>query len=617
MVASNDSSPTVCLEVIGGPLDGLRYEGRHDCIQMGRSDGAGPDKVRNDLVLQRDSYSSSFHCQLYLEDGMWLLCDKGSTNGTWSAGKKLKPNEPVAIAEGEVFVVGNSVMRFRTQPSGMPPIDPNLVSILSAASQTMLNRARAIAKDQQTPWVGTSFFFQALVESKAPPLSDFFEHAGIDPDEAIRILKDWHYWSGELEWIGREVLRGRRTHDRLMRGIRPTPRMQLIVTLADRVREEVGAHQIEPIHLLAGIFREPGNHVVLSLRDAGHEAEQLSQIAMELIRPPEPEPTAPPEPTERMAPPKPTPSAPPRRQVDPETWLIARNLMEKLQSVQTEFNMAEAEMRFEALCNAVREGLQNTPPNKRAAAADQLFFLFPVLEDALLPPPPMLSEATPHSREMLDEETDSRPEAEAREGVATAPSSEAGADFDTGVLMRKVFGGDKAGQTLANVDEENPFLRLSQHLYSFALDMERLAKGLVQSVQGGGGSESRYFLPFTARDLKMMIEKLLDGDEEEAVRDIRLYLYDLGHWIIALIAAHQKAANQWNQELWDKISPQAIRNEARVSSINKALGQGNSELWKVYERISRDLRPEITEDLLNEKIGQLATEEFRRLSQTR
>jgi len=154
-----------------------------------------------------------------------------------------------------------------------------------------------------------------------------------------------------------------------------------------------------------------------------------------------------------------------------------------------------------------------------------------------------------------------------------------------------------------------------QHLYTFALEMEQLAKGLVQSVQGGAGGESRYFLPFTAHDLRMMVQKILeDKDERETVGNIRLYLYDLSNWIVALVAAHQKATSQWYGELWERISPLAIQDEAKISSLNKALGQSKAELWKTYEQVAVDLKPEIVEDEFNERIGKLVTEEFRRMS---
>ncbi len=181
------------------------------------------------------------------------------------------------------------------------------------------------------------------------------------------------------------------------------------------------------------------------------------------------------------------------------------------------------------------------------------------------------------------------------------------------MLLQQIFGGERKTGS-GHGTEAGPFLDLTQNLYRFALDMEQLAKSLVQTLHGGGGGESRYFLPFTVQDLKMMIQKLLATNEEETVMEIRDYLYDLGHWIVALIAAHQKASTQWNNDLWERISPQAIRNEAKVSSLNKALGLGKADLWQTYERIARDLKPEVIEDQLNEKIGRLATEEFRRLS---
>jgi len=120
------------------------------------------------------------------------------------------------------------------------------------------------------------------------------------------------------------------------------------------------------------------------------------------------------------------------------------------------------------------------------------------------------------------------------------------------------------------------------------------------------------------QDLKMMVQKILEQKADpETVVDIHQYLSDLSHWLIALIAAHQKGTVQWYGELWERISPAGVRNETKVSSLNKVLGQSKADLWETYERLARDLKPEIVEDQFKEKLSQLVTEEFRRLSSRR
>jgi hypothetical protein len=305
--------------------------------------------------------------------------------------------------------------------------------------------------------------------------------------------------------------------------------------------------------------------------------------------------------------------------------MLARGLMDKLQAIQNEFHLAEPAVRLEALCAALRDGLQQAPPAKRGTVIEVLNELFPVLADALLPAPVhMASESTPPSMgpagggATVDESSMPREDTPRREQRTADGGGRGGpASFDTGQLLQQVFGGERMAQTINQANGSNPFLDLTQNLYRFALDMEELAKSLVQTLHGGGGGESRYFLPFTIQDLRMMIQKLLEGNQEAAVLEIKDYLYDLGHWIVALIAAHQKATGQWNKDLWERISPMAIRNEAKVGSLNKMLGVSKADLWQTYERIARDLKPEVTEDLLNEKIGRLATEEFHRLSSKR
>ncbi|MCL5270122.1 MAG: FHA domain-containing protein [bacterium] len=638
MSPDNADAPLILLEVIAGPLDGLRFEGRQSLTRLGRSSGVGPGGFSNDLVLGRDSYASSFHATLSLAEGRWWLKDENSTNGTWLAGAKLDRGQTCELQPGDAFVAGNSVVRFRTEPSGLPPIDPDAQTSLSPAATTMINRARTSARDRQVPWIGTASLFRALAESEAPPLPEFFSRAGLDPAQTVTRVDEWSPWQGDLAWIANDILRTKTAQERMMRGVLPTPRLQLIMTLADRIREAARAPHTEPIHLLQAIFAEKGGRVCLALAEAGHPPEPLAALARSLAggvrEAPAPAPgrperaAAPPagraapaaamvtEERERKAPPAPAPPAapvaPPRRPVDPESWLLARELMDRLQAVQGEFHLADPQVRLEALCGALSEGLQKAPPAKRPAVVELLYMLFPVLEEAIVPPPASLLEATPPS--IKSEPVDSNKTINTEDEHRREAVEEGDFGIDTGKLFQVVFGDEHLAQTMREMGKENPFLRLTQHLYTFALDMERLAKGLVQSVQGGGGSESRYFLPFTVQDLKMMIQKLLAGNKDEAVMEIRRYLYDLGHWIIAIVAAHQKAASQWNREMWERINPMAIRNEAKVSSLNKALGLGKADLWQTYERVARDLKPEITEDQLNEKIGRLATEEFRRLS---
>lgn len=636
MMAGNDKNK-ISLEVISGPLDGLVVRVEKPNCYLGRAE-EGVDKktrerVRNDLVLQRDSYASSVHALLFQENGRWFLEDRQSMNGTFLAGNKMEPFEPAELYDRELFVAGNTIVRFEERELAAPPIDPSANSRLSMATQTILNRARALAKDWNLGWLGASPVFHAIARTETEHLTEFFERVKLDPAQANETVKNWVRWKGDFDWINGENMPHRKLQRRGGSSLLPTPRFQTILTLADEAREKTGAQRIEPIHLLAGIFMEGHSHVALALEEAGFDLQKLAKQALKTAREEEaapaeaaPKPEEPAASTDQgLAPPAAPeaasaaggvlapakPKRPPRKPVDPAIWMAARELMDRLQAVQRDYRLAEPDVRFEALCNCLREGLQKTPPDQRKPLCEVLYGLFPVLEDAVLPPPPNLGEA---QKRETEEPTDGHVHTDEAPPEEPEQTPMQGVGVDTDYLMQKIFGSERMA-TMAQMGEENEFMRVMQHLYTFAQDMEQLAKGLVQSVQGGGSSDSRYFLPFQAYDLKSLIEKLLEQEDPQTVVDIRNYLRDLGHWLIALVAAHQRATAEWNHELWEKISPQAVRNEAKISSLNKMLGQGKAELWETYERVvARDLKPEITDDMLSERIGRMTTEEFHKLS---
>ena len=49
---------------------------------------------------------SRVHCQLEYQDGKIVVTDLGSTNGTFVAGKRLEPNHPYVMKQGEELLVG-------------------------------------------------------------------------------------------------------------------------------------------------------------------------------------------------------------------------------------------------------------------------------------------------------------------------------------------------------------------------------------------------------------------------------------------------------------------------------------------------------------------------------
>ncbi len=68
---------------------------------------------RNDLVLQ-DPRISSLHAALYIdaEQQRVVLEDRGSSNGTYVNGRRLRPREPVTLGLGDCLRFGNRVFYF-------------------------------------------------------------------------------------------------------------------------------------------------------------------------------------------------------------------------------------------------------------------------------------------------------------------------------------------------------------------------------------------------------------------------------------------------------------------------------------------------------------------------
>ena len=78
----------------------------------------------NDIVL-RDPMVSRFHCRLVREDGIWVLRDSGSMNGTKIDGVRVRDAD---IIDGGVLGLGDSVVRIRAGDAQKEDLVPTLPS---------------------------------------------------------------------------------------------------------------------------------------------------------------------------------------------------------------------------------------------------------------------------------------------------------------------------------------------------------------------------------------------------------------------------------------------------------------------------------------------------------
>jgi SARP family transcriptional regulator, regulator of embCAB operon len=70
----------------------------------------------NGIVLD-DTQVSRCHAMLLVQGGAVLLLDMESSNGTTINGAPALPDEPVALADGDVVVIGRVLLRYEA-PSG-------------------------------------------------------------------------------------------------------------------------------------------------------------------------------------------------------------------------------------------------------------------------------------------------------------------------------------------------------------------------------------------------------------------------------------------------------------------------------------------------------------------
>ena len=109
---ARSSGPTIQLAnflVRSGQLKGQRLTVRVPVVNIGRAE-------YNDLVIPDDSVSST-HAKLQRREGVWILFDNESTNGTWVDGERVS---------GEAMLSPGAVVRFGEVSAMFEPTDDHL-----------------------------------------------------------------------------------------------------------------------------------------------------------------------------------------------------------------------------------------------------------------------------------------------------------------------------------------------------------------------------------------------------------------------------------------------------------------------------------------------------------
>jgi len=216
------------------------------------------------------------------------------------------------------------------------------------AARKVLERAKALASSQKTPFLTVQHLFSVLADSEAPIIADFFSGAKLNAKDVAKQAAEYDPWTGPLEWISKGVLHDLAGASIEAKDVVETPRVLFILALAEKAREQTGAPSVDPMHLLTAILQEAGSHPVVVLRQMGQDADRLALMATRLA-------TAHYAPedkdeekggTKQVAPPP--PKHPPRKPVDHNTWIAARELTDALLAIQVQFQMADPRERFDA-----------------------------------------------------------------------------------------------------------------------------------------------------------------------------------------------------------------------------------------------------------------------------
>jgi pSer/pThr/pTyr-binding forkhead associated (FHA) protein len=101
--ARNNRGEAHRLLVTAGPLAGTSLSLGDQQITVGRANDAT-------LVLN-DDYASSRHARLFPQDGLWIVEDLGSTNGTYLDRQKVTQPTPVPV--GVPIRIGKTVLELR------------------------------------------------------------------------------------------------------------------------------------------------------------------------------------------------------------------------------------------------------------------------------------------------------------------------------------------------------------------------------------------------------------------------------------------------------------------------------------------------------------------------
>ncbi len=149
----SQAGPLANLLVKGGALKGQRFQIRTPVVNIGRAD-------YNDIVLSDGSVSSA-HAKLQRREGVWVLVDLDSTNGTFVDGERVQGD--MAIAPGATLRFGDVQLAFEPTDDALGVGKMGGTVVLTASS------APARPPAPPSPTAATTPTTPAAPESPAAP----------------------------------------------------------------------------------------------------------------------------------------------------------------------------------------------------------------------------------------------------------------------------------------------------------------------------------------------------------------------------------------------------------------------------------------------------------------
>ncbi len=188
-------SDTVALEVIGGPMDGLRgFIDRKGTV--GR-------KVGNSLSLALDEEVSGRHVEIVREGHDWCVRDLNSTNGTFHMNEKLLAGRSYPLQMHDILLVGSTVLQIDAGKAGEESVpfsefsfsDPRTLYTMTPGLRHVWDSLFRAVEDERTIdryYCDVDRLFIAMMES-----ADEMSNAGYDCVSQVKspgryqILAQW------------------------------------------------------------------------------------------------------------------------------------------------------------------------------------------------------------------------------------------------------------------------------------------------------------------------------------------------------------------------------------------------------------------------------------------